>query len=420
MPAYFRKYKILVIALIIAAFAGSFYAHKHRVPKRGYSDFHCFYTAGERLSRRENIYVVRDSAAAEFRYAPVFALLMSGLAFLSEDNADTAWYITNFLLLIVSLGLLRKLVIPQSLGHKPLFIIYALVLLGTFRFIQHNFDSGQSNILMLFSILLGAHYILRGKELLGGFILAFSVMIKYTPLIFIPYFLLRRKLKLSAVIIASVAVYLSLPALFIGLKNNFLYLKNLLPFLTQSTIFDQMTILDPKNQSLYSAIHRIFTYCIAYFYAPHMPFETSKLSPQAINLIFTGASAAIYLAIFIPPRKKQLPGQIDTVIDWAQLLICIALFNLNAWMHNYIFISLAYFIIVYYLVSVRFKDATVLILWLATYLLNIITIGPILGKTLSYKLQFYSPFTLSALITFLALLKIKFLAKGEFKTKGQA
>ena len=114
-PTSSKKHNLLVIALIIAAFLGSFYAHKQRVHKRGYVDFHCFYTAGERLSKGENIYVLRDQKAAEFRYAPVFALLMSGLAFLNEDNADTLWYIINFCLLILSLMLLKKLVSPRSL-----------------------------------------------------------------------------------------------------------------------------------------------------------------------------------------------------------------------------------------------------------------------------------------------------------------
>lgn len=411
----FKKYKILIFTLIIAAFIGSFCAHKYRAPKRRYSDFHCFYTAGERLSRGENIYVLRDQEVAEFRYAPLFALLMSAVAVLNEDTADTVWYIINFSLLIISLMLLKKLVIPENLGFKPLLIIYALLLLGIFRFIQYNFDSGQSNILMLFSILLGLYYIMRGKEFLGGFILAFSVMIKYTPLIFIPYFILRRRLKLSAVIISSLAIYLILPALFIGFKNNFLYLKTLIPFLSQSTILDQMTILDPKNQSLFSFVHRIFTDCIAYFYAPRMPFQHLGWSENSINWIFALSATTIYALIFI---RAKINRRLNEVIDYAQLSLCVALFNLNAWMHNYIFMSLAYFIIVYYLVRLRGKDAVVLILWLVSYLLNIITINPILGKTLSYKLQFYSPFTVSALITFLALLKIKFLARGEFKTKG--
>jgi hypothetical protein len=413
-PTSSKKHNLLVIALIIAAFLGSFYAHKQRVPKRGYADFHCFYTAGERLSKGENIYVLRDQKAAEFRYAPVFALLMSGLAFLNEDNADTLWYIINFCLLILSLMLLKKLVSPRSLQGKSLFIIYALTLLGIFRFIQHNFDSGQSNILMLFSLILGLYFILRDKELPGGFILAFSAMIKYTPLIFIPYFIARRRLKLSLVIIFSIIIYLSLPGLFVGFKNNLLYLKSLPAFLTQSTIFDQMTVLDPKNQSLFSAIHRIFTYCIAYFYAPHMPFETSKLSPQAINLIFLASATVIYLAVFIP-AKNQLSSKINLLIDCAQLLICVVLFNLNSWMHNYLLLSLAYFIIAYYLASVRFKDLFVLILLLASYALNIATLGPMFNETIRYKLQFYSPFTLSGLITFLALLKIKFLPRDEIK-----
>lgn len=399
--------KILFIVLILIVFFGSFYAHKLRVPKRRYADFHCFYVAGKRILNHENLYVLdnKDTGVAEFRYAPIFAVLMSGLALLSEDNADTVWYILNFCLLIASFIFLKKLIVPERLGYKSAFVLYTLLILGAIRFILQNFDTGQSNILMLASIIIGLYYISQKRNFLGAAIFAFSVMVKYTPLVFIPYFLLKRKIKLSFIIMGFVIMYLILPSLFIGFKANFIHLKNLIPFLFSSSILDPITILDPKNQSLFSFIRRLFTYCIAYFYAPHMLFESLKLTQQQTSLIFILSALIVYIAAIYNPRRKESGQQAN--IDYALLLICVVLFNLNAWMHNYLLLLMPYFIIVYYLIKNRFRDITILLLWLFSYFLNLITIPGLLSAPLTYKLHFYSPFTLSAILTFFALLKIK-------------
>lgn len=391
--------KLFIIILIIIFFLGAFYSHKQRAPKRKYSDFHCFYVAGQRLLEQENIYVIdKAQKVAEFRYAPIFAVLMSGLTRMDEGVADTIWFILNFCLLIISFICLHKLIITQNLNYKSSLILYTLTILGVLRFILHNFDSGQSNILMMSSILIGLYYISKRREVLGGAMLAFSIMVKYTPLIFIPYFLLKRKIKLSFIIITSTVAYLILPALFIGFKTNLLYLKNLIPFLTTSSILDKITILDPKNQSLLSFFYRIFTRCLNYFHAPYMIFESLKLTDTTINLIFVVSALILYIIILLKSKR---------IIDYALLLICVALFNLNAWMHNYILLSMGYFIIVHYLIKNSFKDKFVFTFWLLSYILNIITIKSLFGKTFTYKLYFYSPFVVSALFTFIALLKIR-------------
>lgn len=403
-----NKYRFLTACFIAVAFAGSFSAHKSRAPKRNYSDFHCFYTAGKRILAQENIYVLRDKEAAEFRYTPLFAVLMSSLALIDEGTADTLWYLLNFSLLILSFTLLGRLIITQELGAKKSLILYALTTLAVARFIFYNLDTGQSNILMMSSIITGLYLVSRKKIIAGGAIFAFSVMVKYTPLIFIPYFILRKKVKLSLIIISFILFYLIIPSLFIGFKLNLTYIKDLMPFLTQSTILDQMTILDPKNQSLLSFFHRIFTNCILYFYAPPMPFHFLNLKGAYINFIFALSAAAVYsLALY--GRKKNYSNNHENVynIDYAMLLICVALFNLNAWAHHYILLAMAYFMLIYYLIRVRFKDRGVLILVLSSYLLNMLTIKSIFGKTLAYKLHFYSPFTISAMVLFFALLKIK-------------
>ncbi|MFA4842334.1 MAG: glycosyltransferase family 87 protein [Candidatus Omnitrophota bacterium] len=333
---------------------------------------------------------------------------MAGLAKFSENNADTLWFSLNFILLVSCFWLLGKIVFRETLPFKQRLAVYFFTFLGISRFIFINFDTGQTNILVMASIISGIYFIQKNKPIPAGALLGFSAMIKYTPLIFIPYFFFRRKFRLLAIMLISIFVYLWLPSLAIGLKQNFYYLKGLPVFLRQSTIFDQMTILDPKNQSLLSMWQRFFTSCVAYFHAPAMPFERLNASPMTIQLVYLFSALGLYAAALVKSRREDHPLE-----DYCLLAICVALFNLNAWVHNYILLALPYFVILYYLVKRGFRDRVVAILLVISFMLNFVTAGAFWSEKTAYKLYFYSPFALSALAAFLALIKVKFLPKPQ-------
>lgn len=413
MPFLRKNLKFFILIFLFCSFLGLFISHKQRAKKRNYSDFHCFYVTGRRVLEHKNIYVLRDQETAEFRYAPAFAVFISGFALLDENSADSLWFMMNFVLLVASLIFLKKLIIQQELNYKNKLIFYGLALFGAFRFILHNFDAGQSNMLMLASIILGLYYIENKREALGGAIFALSVMIKYTPLIFIPYFLLRRKFRLTLIVITFIAAYLLLPALFLGFKTNLTYLKELLPYLTNSTIFDQMTILDPKNQSLLSAVTRYFTNCVLYFYAPPMPFQSLNLKSNAITPIFLISSLVTYFLAISRPRGGGSDS--SRKIDYSLLIICVIIFNLNAWKPTFVLLLIPYCVIIDYLIKTSFRDKIILTLLSCGFILNIITMDSVIGKNVAYKLCFYSPLTLSALITYIILLKLKFSKGSEEK-----
>lgn len=409
-----NKRSFILIALLLIAFAGNLAAHKSRGRRRNYADFHCFYTTGQRMLNYQKIYIKGDLEVAEYRYSPIFAVFMSGLARLNEDTADTLWYSFNFLLVILSLAILGRANIPKETNTKHRILAYALVILMISRLILINLDTGQTNILMLASILLGLYFINNRREAPGAFILGISIAIKYTPLIFIPYFIARRNFRAAAFTIAAVLTYFFiLPAIFIGVERNILYLKELLPFLTQSSILDQGTMLDPKNQSLVSAIQRLFTNCASIWAnAPRMPFQNLKLSPFMLKAIPATAAILLYLSILIRrPGNKESQGQKTRYLnlDYALIFICLIMYNLNAWPANFIFLTPAYFLLVWRIIEGGWpKNKLILTCLIISYLLNIATQKSLFGQDFAYKAYFYSPFTLSALVVFGALLGLKY------------
>jgi len=397
--------KYIVILIILAIFFGSFFAHRGRLAKRRYADFHCFYTAGQRISLGQAIYRTDDPGGAEFRYTPIIAMLMSGLTLLPEPSADCLWYAFNFFLIIAAFACMKEIVAPDKTGFKDKLLLYLIALFGLVRLIFYNLNAGQSNILMLASAVFGLYYFSKAKEGIGGGWLAFSAMVKYTPLVFLPYFIARKRLKIALFTLIFTAIYLLLPGILIGFKANFAYLKGLEQQLFYSSILKELTIIANKNQSLLSFIWRMFFPCNYYFpNAPLMPFQELQLAPRLLNLFFYALASLLYGLILLPQRKNQK----NYNPDFGLLFICVAFFNLNAWVHTYIFLAMGYFVIADYLLRCGFKDKPVLYAWMISAILNNLLTPSVLGKPLMDKVYYYSPFTINGLIIFMILLKIKF------------
>lgn len=385
----------------------AFVSHKRRIVKRRFSDFHCYYVTGQRLLSRQDIYVIRDPEVAEFRYTPVFAVLMAGLALFDEQTADSIWYILNFLLCVGSFIMLDKLVGGRTLAPRARVFLHLLVIVGTARFIAHTLDSGQANIFMLTSLIAGLYCLRKEREVAAGMLIGLSAMVKYTPMIFLPYFLFRRRYRLALILGAAILLYVLLPAIVVGLKTNLEYLRTMLPLLGDSTILSKITIYDHKNQSLLSMIFRFFTQSKTYFITPQMFFNRFHLSDMAAYTLVAATQLALCAAVFIPagratPDRRQTP-----LIDWVFLSVCVVLVNLNAWVHTFVFLLCAYFLIGAYLFRCKGQDRLALVLLICSYLLNLTTIKGILPAAIAYKAHFYSPHTFSALAACAALLKIK-------------
>lgn len=406
-----KIYKTILIILLIIASIACFNRHVKRSSLRKFADFHCYYVTGQRVLAQENIYISRDNQTAEFRYSPLFATIMSGFALFSEKNANILWWLINYSLLIISLVLLKKITIPQRLTFGKTVLLYFLVYIATVRLIFNNLDSGQANILTLSTIIIGLYFISRKKEIIGAAILAFSVMIKYTPLIFIIYFLVKRKFKLTLAILSFVILYSFLPALFIGFKTNLEYLKNMIHFLTTSTILDPGTMYDYENQSLMSLIFRYFTTYTPDPYLPKTFLGLVNLNDRSVDLLNLFINLGILAGILISPRQKNKNNPFYQNIDYALLFISLILLNLNAWMHNYIFLTMAFFITIGYLIVKGIKDKITLILVVIVHALNLLTAKELCGKSFSYCAHFYSPHTISALIMVFVLLRLKFSKK---------
>jgi len=143
---------------------------------------------------------------------------MQPLAALSHNMAAALWNVLSFVLL----GRLLYLLVTMYFSkHSKAALIVLLGFLGCLFPIYSNFHMTQMSVLMLYSIfecLYQAQH--KGRPLVGGMLLGFTLSVKVIPIVLIPYLLYRAHFKTIAYAVLGVFVFLALPVLFIGYEST--------------------------------------------------------------------------------------------------------------------------------------------------------------------------------------------------------
>jgi len=103
------------------------------------------------------------------------------------------------------------------------------------KFIGREIELGQVNILMYFLLLMMIKALLEKKDVQSGLFWGLSLFFKPYALVFLPYFVLRKRLKLLASGMASLIIGFLLPIFFYGLEKTLFVLKEWQRTLSLST-----------------------------------------------------------------------------------------------------------------------------------------------------------------------------------------
>ncbi len=387
--------KSFLFIMLLGLGLGLFMQYQFRAPKRGFSDYRVYYNAGKDILTGKNIYVRASEEITPFKYSPSFAVFMAPFAIFDKRVSANLFFLFNLVCLYYCFWFSRKLIFFVDLSFKKTALIIFLVLILSFRAILHCLDSGQVGILILFLILLGLFSINKGKAVRGSFLIGYAGMIKYMPFIFGFYFLLKKSYKITLLIVFAFICFCLFPAIFIGLKTNFIYLKEWLPYIT-STSLDQGSFLSIKNYSLWSVSKKLFPYYGEIF--------TSALT---IVLFFI----AVFLFSFKKREKNTEISKLNDCVDYGMIFLSMALFNPNAWLHNFLVVIFPYMIVIYYLFRCNFKDKLVLLFVFFSFILFSLGSESLVGDKIQVISDSYSLVTWGVLFIFAALVKIKFFSK---------
>jgi uncharacterized membrane protein len=134
--------------------------------------------------------------APMFTYPPAFAFTMIPFALVSDFVWNLGWYLITLAATILSYRLaeaLARQLVPGPWLERDLIRLRLISLVLSLKFILSVYENQAYDLFVLPPILYGLLCLTRGRDLAGGASLAVAAALKATPLLFLPYLLLRRR-----------------------------------------------------------------------------------------------------------------------------------------------------------------------------------------------------------------------------------
>jgi hypothetical protein len=264
----------------------------------------------------------------------------------------------------------KKMIIGDK---SPPEYFYVLSLLLASKFLTREITLGQTDFLILLLIFLCLNFVQHEKEFLGGIFLTISALIKPTSLIFIPYFLYKKRFKVTGSTIAMSLVFLLLPSLVYGFPGN---IKLLSDWRNVMSVSSPPLLSNDMNQSIFAFFYRLLTF---------PPYEVNilNLSYTTVNAFIYATIVGLFLFLLFLNRKSKIIEKSfvhnKESIEFSLLLIFMALFSPLGWFQNYSSSLLAIMILVYYVLEMKFKDRFILFMVILFFILvdfiNFETVG---------------------------------------------
>jgi hypothetical protein len=226
----FGKSAWAAVAALLLVYAWFWVVSAHRVhgtPFEGFAhtfvtgcgDFEHFYRGAKAMREGADPYA---SGVRGYIYPPLIAFLYMPLTFMSVQAAAYLMLVLNMGLALMCTAMacneaLRRFALEQS-WVKLLTVVALTTVLAAPR-LRSELQMWQTNLLMLAATLLALRW-LDSRPKWAGLMLGLAVNIKYLPLIYLPYLLLRRRYTAAAWFVLGIAVFALLPAVWTGWTAN--------------------------------------------------------------------------------------------------------------------------------------------------------------------------------------------------------
>jgi len=307
--------RIFIVLFIVLVLLMAYVIHI----RKDMADFGVCYQGGQRIIESETLYRVTDGHM-QYKYSPSSAVFFTFYTLFPFEMAKFLWYLSELFLLYLVMIISYKM-LPLKLKKKGTVIGFSFLIL--LKFSAREIEVGQVNFFTIFIFLVMLVAVLKKEDIIGGALWGFSMIFKPYSLVFLPYFILKKRFKLIAVGIVTLSFWFILPVFFYGFKGYLIVLNEWSQTLSQST---QSLIASYDNASLHA------------FFLNILPEQKKGLSmPLIICVLFLiGIS---FLWMMFSDRKKVLKK--PEVLEFSFLFILIPLFSPLGWYYNYFFSILA-------------------------------------------------------------------------------
>jgi len=227
-----KTYLFILIALILLISIFFLKVQEHM------RDFEVNYTAGKRLRTGETLYQKKDGHYM-FKYLPSSALFYLPLSFFSLNLAKAFWY-ALVVFSIFSLVYISYRILPLKAGKPKHLLVFTPLILA--KFFLREIQLGQINAVVGMILLFMAWFLISEKnqrlaqrEICAGVLWGLALSLKPHSLIFLPYFLVKKKWKTLLSGLGFLFLSLCVTSLFYGLHGFLTVLKEWIATLSRST-----------------------------------------------------------------------------------------------------------------------------------------------------------------------------------------
>jgi hypothetical protein len=157
-----------------------------------------------------------------FSYPPTFALLMAPFAAMPMGLRVAVWYVISVAATVGCFAISEKLVmrlLPGRWSENELAWLRIVTVIVSIKFVLAVFEYQAYDTLAYFFVLAGLWAVVVNRALLGGAILALATAVKATPLVFLPYLVVKRRFLAAGFFTAVFIALWLLPDAYAALRN---------------------------------------------------------------------------------------------------------------------------------------------------------------------------------------------------------
>ncbi|MGD8534358.1 MAG: glycosyltransferase family 87 protein [Candidatus Aminicenantes bacterium] len=227
-----RTYLFILVALVLLILIFLLKVQEHM------RDFEVNYTAGKRLRAGENLYLKKDGHYM-FKYLPSSALFYIPLSFLPLNVAKAIWYVL-VAFSIYSIVIISYRILPLKKGKPHYLLVFTPLIL--LRYFLREIQLGQINAVVGMILLFMVWFLISEKdrklaqsEIGAGLLWGLALSLKPHSLIFLPYFLIKKKFKALLSGLGFLVLALFITSLFYGFQGYAAVLKEWIATLSRST-----------------------------------------------------------------------------------------------------------------------------------------------------------------------------------------
>lgn len=388
----FIIYLFLAVLLLAYSFISTHKQLKHN------NDFPVYYDTARAVINSENIYLVHSQM---YIYPPILAIILVPFSLLPLEISTWLWYWVNIgaLFGVFYFGFRILSVEPKKIAKRE-WILF-LTLLFSLRFILHNLDLGQINLVILFLTMWSFFLFETGKPFWAGIVLSLGISIKLTPILLFLYFLYKRRFLLClGSIIGMIFFLLIFPSIFLGIETNLKYLSTFYQKMIAPYSQAQIGWLATTNQSFLAGLGRFLTDS-----SVGIKVNFLSLSQDVFRWVIY-IFVLIYILFLALVCRGSLSGsnKLNRLVQYGLILVSMLLLSSISQKHHFVLLVFPYLISFYILFNVKLERSWLKNWLIISFMLCSLTSDGLMGRQLSEILLSFSAITFGSWALFFGLL----------------